>query len=61
MKESGISIIVAYYRNLPFLELVLRGLNAQSHHDFEVILAENDNNPEILDFIEKARDQFSFH
>ena len=60
MKQSGISVIIAYYRNLPFLELVLEGLKRQSLNDFEVILAEDDNNPETLDFLEMARDRYLF-
>lgn len=38
-----ISVIIAFYKNLPFLDLVLSGLQRQDYDDFEVIIAEDDD------------------
>lgn len=38
-----VSIIIAYYRNIGFLKLVLKGFCNQSENSFEVIIAEDDN------------------
>ncbi|HEY4205667.1 MAG TPA: glycosyltransferase [Puia sp.] len=40
-----ISVIIAFYKNLPFLDLILAGLKRQTHGDFEVIIAEDDDAP----------------
>ena len=38
-----LSVIIAFYKNLPFLDLVLSGLKNQTYDDFEVIVAEDDD------------------
>ena len=52
-----VSIIVAYYKNLPALSLIFSGLKRQSVKNFEVIVAEDDNEPntakQILFFSKK--------
>ena len=45
------SVIIAYYKNLPYLRLVLEGLARQSVMAFEVIIAEDDNNDETTSFL----------
>ncbi len=46
-----ISIIISIYKRLDFLSLVFLGLRRQSYKDFEVILAEDDNDPLTKEFI----------
>jgi glycosyltransferase involved in cell wall biosynthesis len=41
-----ISVIIAFYKNFPFLDLIFAGLKRQNYTDFEVIVAEDDNAPE---------------
>ena len=55
-----ISIIIAFYKNLAGLELVLQGLQRQTYSNFEVIVAEDDNNAASLNFISEARNKFPF-
>ncbi len=54
------TIIIAYYRKLQNLELILMALNNQWAKDFEVIIAEDDQNPETAEFLEKNKHRFSF-
>jgi cellulose synthase/poly-beta-1,6-N-acetylglucosamine synthase-like glycosyltransferase len=50
------SLIIPYYKDIPALELILTALNNQSAKgDFEVIIAEDNNAPETILFIEKIR------
>lgn len=49
----AISVIVAVYKQLDTLELVFKGLEAQSFGDFEVILAEDDDAPQTRQFVHK--------
>ncbi|MGH8706437.1 MAG: glycosyltransferase [Burkholderiales bacterium] len=46
-----ISLIIAVYRRLDALELIFKGLQAQSFKDFEVIVAEDDDLPETKQFV----------
>ena len=47
-----ISLIIAYYKNIPALELIFESLKLQTFHDFEVIIAEDDNADETILFLE---------
>lgn len=49
---SSVSLIIAVYKNIPFLELVLQSVNQQSFRDFEVIIAEDNNSSEMKNFID---------
>jgi GT2 family glycosyltransferase len=49
-----ISIIVAFYKRLDTLSLILQALQNQSEKDFEVIIAEDDNNEQALAYINNA-------
>lgn len=49
------SIIIAFYKNIPFLELVLNGFDRQSNSDFEVIIAEDDNSAETINFLKRSK------
>lgn len=53
-----ISVIISFYKRLDFLELILQSLDSQSYKDFEVIIAEDDNDPQTTEFINTAR---AFH
>jgi cellulose synthase/poly-beta-1,6-N-acetylglucosamine synthase-like glycosyltransferase len=50
-----ISIVIAFYKNTRALELILMALDRQTYNNFEVIIAEDDNNTITRDFIEAAR------
>ncbi len=56
----GHSVIISYYKNLANLELILIALKTQSDTDFEVIIAEDDANPETEVFIENYRQKVSY-
>lgn len=46
MKQKElISVVISYYNRLSFLELVVQGFNRQSDSNFEVIIAEDNDDP----------------
>jgi glycosyltransferase involved in cell wall biosynthesis len=49
-----ISLIISFYKRLDFLEIILKSLDKQTYKNFEVIIAEDDNNPETVEFVNKA-------
>ena len=55
-----ISVIIAFYKNLPFLDLILSGLQRQTYDDFEVIVAEDDDVPATREFVSKRSGELSF-
>ncbi len=55
-----LSIVVSYYKALENLKLILKALNVQSVSGFEVIISEDDNNPETIDFLDKESKDYSF-
>lgn len=55
-----ISVIIAYYKNLPALDLILKALQLQSQKGFEVIIAEDDNNDKTKSFVENESQNYSF-
>ena len=55
-----ISLIIAYYKNIPALELIFESLKLQTFHDFEVIIAEDDNADETILFLEQCRQTYRF-
>ena len=50
-----ISLIISFYKRLDFLELIFQSLDKQSYKNFEVIIAEDNNDPQTVEFINKAR------
>ena len=59
IRRMEISVLLAYYDNLNALKLVLEGFRQQSFTNFEVIIAEDDNNPETRQFLkEKLKNYF---
>ena len=49
-----ISLIISYYKRLDFLELIFQSLDRQSFQNYEVIVAEDNNDPRTVDFIANA-------
>ena len=58
--KPELSLIIAVYKRTDFLELVLQSVAVQSCRSFEVIVAEDDDWPEMATFIEKAREKHIF-
>jgi glycosyltransferase involved in cell wall biosynthesis len=54
------SIIIAYYKRISFLDLILQSIALQSEQSFEVIIAEDDNAYETIDFLNKQREKYNF-
>jgi cellulose synthase/poly-beta-1,6-N-acetylglucosamine synthase-like glycosyltransferase len=50
-----ISLIISLYKRLDFLELILESLDEQSFNNFEVVVAEDNNDPKTVEFINIAR------
>jgi len=50
-----ISLVIAYYKNLPALELLLQGYNQQSEKNFEIIVAEDAQDHETIEFLNHWR------
>ena len=57
----SLSLIIAVYKNIPALDLILRGLKNQSFQDFEVIIAEDNDSAEMADFIKNAQKRYNFN
>ena len=52
MKEPGLSLIIAFYNDLPNLKLTLASLEVQSFSNFEVIIADDGSSDEITGQLE---------
>ena len=55
-----ISLIISFYKRLDFLELIFQSLDKQSFKDFEVIVAEDNNDQQTIEFITNARLNHSY-
>lgn len=55
-----LSLIISYYKNELNLELIFKGLKSQSEQDFEVIIAEDDNNASTSQFIADQQKLYPF-
>lgn len=55
-----ISVIIAYYDNQPNLEILFEAFNKQTFTDFELIIAEDNNDPKTETFLQSKRDQCFF-
>ena len=55
-----ISVIIAVYKRLDILHLILQALSRQSYANFEAIIAEDDNAVETVEFIQCAREKYSY-
>ena len=57
---ASISVVIAIYKNLEYLDLVLESIERQSFQDFEVIIAEDAEEDRTRRFIEDSRVRFNF-
>lgn len=55
-----ISLIIAVYKRIDFLDLVLLSVARQHDVKFEVIIAEDDESPEVMAFLDRVRPQYDF-
>ena len=58
--KKKFSLIVAMYKKIDFIDLVLTSINRQSYRDFEVIIAEDDNCDSVRQFLEQKKKDLSF-
>jgi glycosyltransferase involved in cell wall biosynthesis len=56
----SLSLVIAVYKNINALHLILQSLDNQSFKAFEVIVAEDNNGSDMAQFIEKAKQQYPF-
>jgi len=54
------TVIIAFYKRLDFLGLLLDGLEHQTFKEFEVIVAEDNNASETISFLEIAVEKYSY-
>jgi cellulose synthase/poly-beta-1,6-N-acetylglucosamine synthase-like glycosyltransferase len=58
--SPSVSLIISVYDNISYLEMVLISVSRQTFHDFEVIIAEDNNGAEMKKFVQKQQQKFSF-
>ncbi|MCK5394647.1 MAG: glycosyltransferase, partial [Gammaproteobacteria bacterium] len=56
-----VSIIIAIYKDLEALQLIIDSLKRQSYTDFEVIVAEDNNSQEVSGYIKSISDLDVLH
>lgn len=54
------SVIAAFYNNIKYLKLVLAGFERQTEKDFELIIADDGSNQEVVKDIESIASNYSF-
>jgi glycosyltransferase involved in cell wall biosynthesis len=54
------SVIISIYKNLKALSIILDGYERQTFKHFEIILAEDKEGQDVLDFVTEARKKYSF-
>ncbi len=54
------SVIISFYKNLKYLELVLAGFERQDRKDFEIIIADDGSPAEVVAEVEKLLGSHSF-
>jgi len=55
-----VSVIIAVYKDIQALELILRSLSIQTYENFEVVIAEDGNFLKMYHYVKKARLIYSF-
>lgn len=58
--QAYVSLIIAVYKRVDFLELVLMSVENQTFRHFEVIIAEDDQSDDIKEFIRRRGKSYSF-
>lgn len=51
-----ISLIVAYYKDIESLKLIINSVRLQNYSNFELIVAEDDNSPDIKEYLSSITD-----
>jgi glycosyltransferase involved in cell wall biosynthesis len=54
-----VSLIISVYKNVDFLDAVLRSVKKQSFRDFEVIISEDGESSEMKDYVSHLKTDFS--
>lgn len=54
------SVIAAFYNNIKYLKLVLAGFERQTEKDFDLIIADDGSNEEVVKEIESTSSNYSF-
>ena len=54
------SVIAAFYNNIRYLKLVLAGFERQTEKDFELIIADDGSDEQVVDELEKISPTYSF-
>ncbi len=57
---SKASLIISFYNNIDYLELVFAGLERQSEKDFEIIIADDGSSPNVVSKIETMLNRLEF-
>jgi glycosyltransferase involved in cell wall biosynthesis len=55
----AVTVVVAVYRRVDFLELVLASLERQSFPDFEIAIADDGSGPEMAATLRRAQERFA--
>lgn len=55
-----VSLVISVYTNIPYLKALIQGLKCQTYKDFEVIVAEDNDSPAMVAFIEEIKPSCSF-
>jgi len=58
--KPKITIVISYYKALENLKLIFNALGKQSFKKFEVIVSEDDNNPETVGYISEKKQHYPF-
>ena len=56
MKNIRISLIAAFYKDLTALELIVQSLKEQSYKNFELVVAEDNNDPATRDYLDTVKE-----
>jgi len=59
-KQPALSLVVAVYNAVQYLEFILEALKRQSFDDFEIIIADDGSGPEIRRLVDRMRNDFRF-
>ncbi len=59
-QAAGLSLVIAVYNAVRYLELILTALRRQTMSDFEVIVADDGSGPAIAELIERLRPAAGF-
>lgn len=58
--RTKISVFIAFYNNLHFLEMILASLSVQSFQDFEVVICDDGSKAEVVGQIQSKLETYSF-